>query len=102
MVSEQVGPKEKHIFKHINTEGLTRRETLAVELSSRISLDPHLVDDAFFGELKGEFSEEELVELIFAASLYNFGNKFNITMRLDTDADSPYAHDLEYTPPQRG
>ena len=52
MVSEQVGPKEKHIFKHINPEGLSRREALVVELSSRIALDPHPVDDAFFAELK--------------------------------------------------
>ena len=95
-VSEQVAPKEPHIFKKINPDGLSRQEALAVELSKRISDDPHDVDDAFFAELKKEFSEEEIVELVFAISLYNFGNKFNITMRVDTNADSPYRHHLEY------
>ena len=95
-VSEQVKPKEPHIFGKINPEGLTRQEALAVELSQRMSDNPHDVDDAFFAELKKEFSEEEIVEMVFAAALYNWRNKFNITMRVDTNPDSPYAHNLEY------
>ena len=95
-VSEQVAPKEPHIQGHIDTENLSEREALAVELSLRISADPHMVDDEFFQKLKAVFSEEEIVELVFGASVYNFGNKFNITMRVDTGADSPYPTGLEY------
>ena len=35
------------------------------------------VSDAFFGRLRAEFSEEELVELAAAIALENFRSKFN-------------------------
>ena len=95
-VSEQVKPKEPHFQGHIDTKNLTDREALAVELSARMSSNPHLVDDAFFGKLKTVFSEEEIVEMAIGCAIYNFGNKFNITMRVDTNKDSPYPHDLVY------
>ncbi|MCZ6646897.1 MAG: hypothetical protein O7B79_11745 [SAR324 cluster bacterium] len=95
-VSEQVAPKEPHIKGHIDTDKLSSREALAVELSLRMSSDPHMVDDDFFAKLKDEYSEEEIVELVFGAAVYNFGNKFNITMRVDTGADSPYPTGLQY------
>jgi hypothetical protein len=95
-VSEQVEPKEPHIQGHIAADKLSDREALAVELSLRMSADPHMVDDEFFARLKGVFSEDEIVELVFGASVYNFGNKFNITMRVDTGKDSPYPTDLVY------
>ena len=99
-VSEQVKPKEEHIKDHINKSELSTREALAVELAERMARDPHSVDDAFFNVLKSEFSEDEIVELVFGASIYNFGNKFNITMRVDTGPDSPYGAGLSYTPPK--
>jgi alkylhydroperoxidase family enzyme len=95
-VSEQVAPKEPHIKGHIDTDNLTDREATAVDLASRMAADPHMVDDAFFQKLKTVFSEEEIVELVFGAAIYNFGNKFNITMRVDTGADSPYGTGLRY------
>ncbi len=64
---------------------MTKREALAVELAERIAGDPHSVTSAFWSTLKEEFSDDELVELSFACSIFNWGNKFNITMQLDTD-----------------
>lgn len=95
-VSEQVGPKEEYIKGKIDKSGLTEKEALAVELSLRISADPHSVDDDFFDQLRKEYSEEEIVELVWAASFMNGANKFNITMRLDTRDDSVYNTNLEY------
>lgn len=75
---------------------LSRREALAIELIDRMVADPHTVDDKFFQQLKASFSEDELVELVFAAALFIWGNHFNITMRVDTDPESAYPHNLAY------
>jgi len=56
-----------------------------VELAERIAGDPHTVTSEFWQTLKEEFSDDEIVELAFACSIFNWGNKFNITMQLDTD-----------------
>lgn len=63
---------------------------MAVELSLRMSADPHMVDDEFFGKLKEVYSEEEIVELALGCAIYNFSNKFNITMRVDTNEGSKH------------
>jgi alkylhydroperoxidase family enzyme len=62
---------------------LSRREALAVELAERIAGDPHSVTDDFWKTLKTELSDDALAELVFACGIFNWGNKFNITMRLD-------------------
>ena len=41
------------------------------------------------------FADDELVELSFACSIFNWGNKFNITMQLDTDGTT-YASGMKY------
>ena len=80
----------------INTNALTPREAIAIHLVDRMVTDPHTVDDAFFRELQQHFVEDELIELVFAAALYMWGSHFAITMRVDTDAESAYPHDLTY------
>ncbi|MCH8962269.1 MAG: ABC transporter permease, partial [Bacteroidetes bacterium] len=62
---------------------LSRREFLGVRLAEYMAGDPNFIADAFYEELKAEFSREEIVVLVFACSVFNFGNKFNTTMRLD-------------------
>ena len=79
-----------------DTGKLTTREALAIELIDRMVADPHTVTDQFFGQLKQAFSEEELIELVFAGALFIWGNHFNITMRVDTDSESAYPHNLAY------
>ena len=80
----------------IDATKLSRREALAIELVDRMVADPHTVDDGFFEQVGRSFSEDELIELVFAAALFIWGNHFNITMRVDTDAESAYAHNLAY------
>ena len=83
-MSAQVQPKEDAIFGG-NYGELPAREALAVDLAERMACDPHSVTAEFWDKLKQEFTDDELVELAFACSIFNWGNKFNITMQLDTD-----------------
>ncbi len=75
---------------------LNEREALAVSFAERIALDPHTVTDDFFSKLKGVFSEDEIVEMTYACGIFNWGNKFNITMQLDADEESEYDTGLKY------
>ena len=97
-MSGAVGPKEDHLFEHQPkpSDALTNREAAAVSLAERIALDPHTVTDSFFESLKSDFTEEEIVEMVFACGIFNWGNKFNITMQLDSAAESEYPTDMAY------
>ena len=75
---------------------LNEREALGISLAERIALDPHTVTDEFFAQLKEHFSEDEIVEMVFACSIFNWGNKFNITMNMDSADESEYETDMEY------
>lgn len=75
---------------------MTAREAAAVSLAERIALDPHTVTDDFFESLKDNFTEEEIVEMVFACGIFNWGNKFNITMQLDSSPESAYPTDMAY------
>jgi alkylhydroperoxidase family enzyme len=80
----------------INTNALTPREATAIRLVDHMVTDPHTIDDAFFHELQQHFGEDEIIELVFAAALYMWGSHFAITMRVDTDEESTYPHNLTY------
>ena len=97
-VRGEVSPRESECSKHQPKAGevLNEREALGVSLAERIAVDPHTVTDEFFSELKRVFSEEEIVEMVFACGIFNWGNKFNITMHMDSDGESEYATDLSY------
>lgn len=95
---DTVGPKEDACMTHQPKAGdsLNEREAMAVSLAERIALDPHTVTDAFFESLKTQFSEDEIVEMVYACGIFNWGNKFNITMNLDSAEESEYANGMEY------
>ena len=80
----------------IDESELNPREAMAVRLAERIARDALSVDGKFFEQPKAHFSEDEIVELVFACSIFNWGNKFNITMNMDTSDDSPYGSGLTY------
>ena len=77
-------------------DALNEREAMAISFAERIALDPHTVTDEFYADLKTVFSDEEIVEMVFACGIFNWGNKFNITMNMDADGDSDYPSDMEY------
>lgn len=97
-MSGAVGPKEEALFEHQPQAGdvLSPREALGVSLAERMALDPHTVTDEFFESLRGHFTDDEIVEMVFACSIFNWGNKFNITMNLDSAPDSEYETGMAY------
>lgn len=96
-VKEAVAPKEEAIFsEEIDTDALTRREALAVRVADEMSKDPQEMTDEFFDELRMEFTDEEIIELLLFAGLEVGLDRFCIALRLDTTEDSPYPSGLEY------
>ena len=95
-IRDQVAPKECAVMGKIDEKALSRREYLAVRLAEYMAGDPNSIPDSFYQELKAEFADEEIVELVFACAIFNFGNKFNITMRLDTTEESEYPKGMAY------
>ncbi len=95
-IRDQVAPKECAVLGPIDESSLSRREYLAVKLAAFMAGDPNYIPDEFYSDFKGEFSDEEIVELVFACAIFNFGNKFNITMRLDTTDESEYPKGMTY------
>ncbi len=96
-VRSDVGVKEEAFLGDtIDESKLTEREALAVKLADKIARDPHEVTTPFFNKLREHFTEQEIVELVFACGIFNWGNKFNITMQMDTDDRSDYEHGLRY------
>ena len=97
-VRGDVAPREAACAAHQPTAGdaLNEREAAAVSLAERIALDPHTVDDDFFAEVQRHFSDDEIVEMVFACGIFNWGNKFNITMQMDSDGASEYESGMTY------
>jgi alkylhydroperoxidase family enzyme len=74
----------------------TPREAAAISLVDRIVVDPHSVDEAMFAELRKHFSDDEIIELVCASSLFTWAGTLNTVVRLDTDRDGQYRKDLSY------
>jgi hypothetical protein len=70
---------------------LTEQESLAVCFAERVPLDPHTVDDEFFRRLQGNFSDEQIVGLAFAATVYIFGVDLQRSPKTDLESE-----ELEY------
>ena len=97
-VRDVVGPREAACAAHQPQPGesLNAREATAISLAERIALDPHTVTDEFFAEVRQHFSDDEIVEMVFACGIFNWGNKFNITMNLDSSDESEYETGMTY------
>lgn len=96
-VKDDVEPKEDAVFgDEIDSSALTRREELAVRVADYMSRDPQEIPDAFFEELREEYSDEAIIELLLFAGLEVGLDRFCIALRLDTTEESPYPTGLEY------
>jgi alkylhydroperoxidase family enzyme len=74
----------------LDSSVLTPREAAAIKLVDRIVVDPHTVDDALFTELRSHFSDDEIIELVCASSLFTWAGTLNTTVRLETAEDTIY------------
>ncbi|MGI4853624.1 MAG: carboxymuconolactone decarboxylase family protein [Janthinobacterium lividum] len=60
------------------------RERLALHLAEVMTADPHGYTDADFAKLRGEFSEGEVIELVAAIGLFNYFNRANDLLQMET------------------
>ncbi|HUO61471.1 MAG TPA: hypothetical protein VMU24_12445 [Candidatus Acidoferrales bacterium] len=62
----------------------TATEKAALELAERETIDPHTVDDDLWRELRKHFNEGEIIELAAAIGLFNYFNRFNDALKIET------------------
>ncbi|HZD32604.1 MAG TPA: hypothetical protein VE779_13185 [Candidatus Angelobacter sp.] len=67
-----------------NRSGFTTAEKAALELTERVTRDPHEVGDAFWAELRRHFDEGEIIELLATVGLFNYFNRFNDALRMES------------------
>ena len=60
----------------------TPAEKAALRLAETVTLDAHAVSDEQFAELRGFYSEGEIVELLCAIGLFNYFNRFNNALQM--------------------
>ncbi len=72
-----------------NSQVLSVKERLALELCERMTYTDRRVTDDFFEELKRRYSEEELVELAAIIALENFRSKFNPVFAVESQGFCP-------------
>jgi alkylhydroperoxidase family enzyme len=91
-----VAEREEAIFGKVDFEKLPIKEALAVQLAEYIAGDPNYIPDGFFENLQEYYTDDEIIELVFACSIFNWGNKFNITMQVDGDDESDVTTGMVY------
>jgi len=62
---------------------LTPRERAALRFAEKLAVDHHKVDDMLWAELRGQFSETEIIELVAHTTLYIGLGRFNEIVGLD-------------------
>lgn len=80
----------------LDTNAFTPREAAALKLVDRIVVDPHGVDDKLFAELRRHFSDEEIIELVCASSLFTWAGTLNTVVHVTTGAKSIYGEQGVY------
>jgi alkylhydroperoxidase family enzyme len=61
----------------------TPKEKIALRVAERLTRDQHSLDDALFAELRQQFDEPAVVELIAAIGLFNYFNLFNDALKME-------------------
>ena len=62
---------------------MTPRERAALHFAEKLAVDHHKVDDALWAEVRAEFSEAEVIELVAHTTLYIGFGRFNEIVGLD-------------------
>jgi uncharacterized peroxidase-related enzyme len=72
-----------HLAEWPRREDFTPAEKAALRLAETVTRNAHSVSDAQFAELRGYYSEGEIVELLCAIGLFNYFNRFNDALRME-------------------
>ncbi len=71
-----------HLAEWPQREDFTPAEKAALRLAETVTRDAHAVTDEMFAELRGHYSEGEIVELLCAIGLFNYFNRFNNALQM--------------------
>jgi alkylhydroperoxidase family enzyme len=69
---------------HEPDESFSEAERAALKFTDLMTLDPHGVADELFSHLRQHFQEGEIVELTSVIGLYNYFNRFNEALRMES------------------
>ena len=72
-----------HLADWRQRDDFTPSEKVAIRLAETVTRDAHAVSDEQFAELRGYYSEGEVVELLCAIGLLNYFNRFNDALRME-------------------
>ncbi len=71
-----------HLAEWPQRPDFTPAEKAALRLAETVTRDAHAVTDEMFAELRGHYSEGEIVELLCAIGLFNYFNRFNNALQM--------------------
>ena len=67
-----------------DSDQFDERERLAIHLAEVMTLNPHAYTDEEFARLRGHFTEGEVIELVCAIGLFNYFNRANDLLQMET------------------
>ena len=73
--------KDLHNFE--NRSDFSEKEKAALRLAERVTKDSHSVDDELWTDLRKNFDEGEIIELLSAIGLFNYFNRFNDALLME-------------------
>ena len=79
-------------------ERFDARDRAAIVWADRVTRNEAHADPEAWDRLREVFTDEEVVELTLASSLFNFLNRFNDTMWLELDGGAPEGANLFIDP----
>src|ERR1700735_3589600 len=71
-----------HLSDWARRDDFTPAEKASLRLAETVTRDAHAVSDEQYAELRGFYSEGEIVELLCAIGLFNYFNRFNNALRM--------------------
>jgi uncharacterized peroxidase-related enzyme len=72
-----------HLADWPHRDDFTLAEKAALQLAETVTRDAHALSDEQFTELRGFYSEGEIVELLCAIGLFNYFNRFNNALHME-------------------
>src|ERR1035438_5188332 len=73
-----------HLADWARRDDFTLAEKAALRLAETVTRDANAVTDEQFTELRGFYSEGEVVELLCAIGLFNYFNRFNNALKMES------------------
>ena len=77
---KSLGATEKIINEMKEGKNLPEKERIVLDLVKEVTLKAYVSNHELFGEMKENFSEEQIVEIVSIIGLFNYINRFNNTL----------------------